>query len=94
MQLVRLFLRGTSSAFQEDGIGNLEDLRRLVLIDEKCGDLKVVVDCGERTRNISQQTFRKPTDAHSETHTIGESVCSVSMWNIVNHLGKHDFACG
>ena len=25
------------------------------------------------------QTFRKPTDAHSETHTIGESVFSVSM---------------
>ena len=67
MQLVRLFLRATSSTFQEDGIGNLEDLRRLVLINEKCEDLKVVVDCGERTRNINQkkmadisQTYRCP----------------------------------
>ena len=26
----------------------------LVLINEKCGNPRVVVDCGERTRNIDQ----------------------------------------
>ena len=27
-----------------DGIGNLVDFSRLILIDEECGNLKVVVD--------------------------------------------------
>ena len=34
-------------------IGNLEDL--LVLINEECGNSKVVVDSGELTRNINQK---------------------------------------
>ena len=29
-----------------DGIGNLVDLPSLMFIDEECGNLKVVVDCG------------------------------------------------
>ena len=29
-----------------DGIGNLMDLPKLMLIDEECGNLKVVVDGG------------------------------------------------
>ena len=41
-----------------DGIRNLEDLRKLVLIDEEYGNLEVVVDGGERTRNINQK--KKP----------------------------------
>ena len=38
-----------------DDIGNLDDSPRLVLIDEECGNLIVVNDGGELTRNISQK---------------------------------------
>ena len=37
---------------------DLEDLLRLVLINEECGNPKVVTNGGELTRNISQK--RKP----------------------------------
>ena len=50
-----------------DDIGNLEDLLRIVLIHEECGNLKVFVDGGELTRNINKQkkpgvlqTYRSP----------------------------------
>ena len=33
------------------GIGKLVDLPRLMFIDEECGNLKIVVDGGELTRN-------------------------------------------
>ena len=36
-----------------DDTGNLENLLRVVFIDEECGNLKVVNDGGELTRNIS-----------------------------------------
>ena len=26
-------------------------------------------------------------------NAVGESVSSVTMWNIVNQLGKHEFSC-
>ena len=38
-----------------DGIGNLVDLPRLMFIDEECGNLKVVVDGGEQTRNNNKK---------------------------------------
>ena len=41
-----------------DDIGNLEDSPRLGFIDEECGNLKVVNDGGELTRNINQK--KKP----------------------------------
>ena len=42
-----------------DGIGNLEDLPRLIFIDEELGNLKVVVDGGEQlTRNITNEVRR------------------------------------
>ena len=34
-----------------DGIGNVVDLSRLMFIDEECGNLQVVFDDGELTRN-------------------------------------------
>ena len=34
-----------------NGIGNLENLPRLMFINEECGNLKVVVVVGELTRN-------------------------------------------
>ena len=42
-----------------DDIVNLEDLLRLMLINEECGNPKVVVGGGELTRNINQ---KKKTD--------------------------------
>ena len=41
-----------------DGIGNLEDLLRLVFISEECWNPKAVVDGGELARNINQK--KKP----------------------------------
>ena len=38
-----------------DDVGNLEDLLRIVIIHEKCGNLKVFVDGGELTRNINKK---------------------------------------
>ena len=35
--------------------GNLKDFPRLVLIDEECGNLKLINDNGEFTRNINQK---------------------------------------
>ena len=48
-------------------IGNLEDLLRVVLINESCGNLKGVIDGGQLTRNINQKkkTFYKPIDDRS-----------------------------
>ena len=36
-----------------DGIGNL-NLPRLTFIDEECGNLKVVVDCGKLTNSTNR----------------------------------------
>ena len=38
-----------------DGIENLENLPRFLLIDEECGNLKIVNDDEELTRNINQK---------------------------------------
>ena len=38
-----------------DDIGNLEDLLRLMIIHEECGNLKVFVDGGEFPRNINKR---------------------------------------
>ena len=38
-----------------DGIGNLEGLSRLGFIDEKCGNIKTLVDGVELTRNINKK---------------------------------------
>ena len=50
-----------------DDIGNLEDLLRIVSIQEQCGNLKVFVDDGKLTRNINKgkkpgvvQSYRCP----------------------------------
>ena len=50
-----------------DDNGNLEDLLRVVFIDEECRNLKVVIDSGKLIRNINQKkkshvlrAFRSP----------------------------------
>ena len=40
------------------------------------------------------QSFYKPVDVHSVTNAKGGIVSSISMWNIVNQLGKHNISCG
>ena len=78
----------------KDDIGNLEDL--LVFINEKCLNPNVVVDSGELSRNVNQRSeaFYKPVDVHSVTNAIGESISSVSTWNIVNQLVSMIFLVG
>ena len=40
------------------------------------------------------QTFYKPIDVHPMENIVGESISSITIWNIVNQVGKHDFSCG
>ena len=61
------------------------------------GNLKVVVNHGERTRILTKkrnQTFYKAIDVHSVKIVLGESISSISMWNTMNRLGKHNFYFG
>ena len=41
-----------------------------------------------------RQTFCKPADVHFVTNSIGESITSISIWNIVNQFGRYDFSFG
>ena len=50
-------------------------------------------DGGELNRNINQKKrsgVYNSLDVHYVTSPAGESISSVTMWNIVNQLGKHD----
>ena len=47
-----------------DGIGNLVDLHRQMIIDEDCGNLKVVVDSGELTRNDNRKKSSEVLQAY------------------------------
>ena len=40
------------------------------------------------------RTFYKPADVQSVTNVVDEIISSISIWIIVNQLGKHDFSCG
>ena len=83
--------------FDIDGIENLEGFPRLVFVNEECGNLKVVNDGGELTGYINQEKksdiSQQPVDVHSVTN-VGESISSISMYNIVNQLGKRNFSYG
>ena len=68
-------------------IGNLEDLLRVVFIDEECGNLKVVIEI----LTINQ---KNKSDVLRDKCAVSEGISSMSKWNIVNRLGKHDFSCG
>ena len=71
-----------------DDTGHLEDLPRFVFIDKERKNL-IVVNDGENLLKIL--TKRRSLDV---TNAVGESISSVTMWNIVNQLGKHEFSCG
>ena len=44
-----------------------------------------------KTKRRSQAFHNSVTNV---TNAVSESISSVTMWNIVNQLGKHDFSCG
>ena len=79
-----------------DDIGNLKDSPRLVFIDEECEIIVVVNDCGELTRNIDQKkkqdVLQQSIHVHYLINAVDECISSITMWNIVNQLGKHDFS--
>ena len=52
-------------------IGNLEDLLRVVFIDEECGNLKVVIEI----LTINQ---KKKSDVLRDKCASGEGICSIS----------------
>ena len=64
----------------------LEILPRFVFLDEEIGNLVVVNDDGELTRDIDQKkksdVLQQPIDVYSVTNVVGESIYSVTMWNI------------
>ena len=55
-------------AIDIDGIGNLVDLPRLMFINEKCRNLKVVVDSGWFTRNNNRK--RKSRSSYPEVSLV------------------------
>ena len=62
------------------GIGNFVDLPRLMFVDEKCGNLKVVVDGGKfAINNNRNKKFYKPIDVHSVTNPIDEIEVSMAF---------------
>ena len=70
---------------EKDDIGNLEDLLGVVPIDEECGNLKVVIETISINQNKKSAVLR-------DKWASVEGISSISKWNIVNQLGKHDFS--
>ena len=53
-----------------------------MLINEECGNCKVVVDGGELTRayiNQKNKMFYEPVDVYSVTNAIAESISSIRI---------------
>ena len=50
-----VIIEGELDYIDIDDVGKLEDLLRAVFNDEACGNLKVVIDHQELTRNINQK---------------------------------------
>ena len=74
-----------------DDIGNLEDLLRVVFVDEECGNLKAVVESLKETLTKRRsQAFYRYIDLHSATNAVDEDISSISKWNIVKQLGKFE----
>ena len=51
-----------------------------MFIDEKCENVKVVIDGGESTKNINQkkrQAFYKPIDLQSLANTADDGISSI-----------------
>ena len=80
-----------------DDSGKLEDLLKIVPVNKECGNPKVF-DGGELTKSIIKKKKQDVLQAcrclHSVTNAKDESISSISIWNIVNQLGKYNFCCG
>ena len=61
-----------------DDIGNIEDSRKLVFIDEECGNLIVVHINQKKKLDVLQSLI----GVHSANDVVSESIYSVAMWNI------------
>ena len=63
-----------------DDIRNLEDLLRMVLIHEECGNLKVSLTVESSLEILTKkrsQGFYKLTDVHSVINVIRKSISSI-----------------
>ena len=87
----RLHSQKVVIGFDIDDIGNLEDLLRIVFIDEECGNLKAVMESLlETLTKRRSQTFYRHIDLHSATNAVDEDISSISKWNIVKQLSKFE----
>ena len=68
-----------------DGIGNLMDLPRLMFIDEKCGNLKIVFVGEQLTGNNNRKRRSEFLQANR---------CSLCDKCYIRDWGKYDFSCG
>ena len=68
-----------------------------MFVDEECENLIVANNVGEVARNINQKNksdvLHYSIDLHYLKNAVGERISLITMWNIVNQLGKHDFFC-
>ena len=66
-----------------------------MFINEECENLKVVVESLVEIINKRRSgKFYRDIDLHSVANAVDEVISSISKWNIVNQLGRHDFPCG
>ena len=66
-----------------------------MFINEECENLKVVVESLVEIINKRRSSkFYRDIDLHSVANAVDEVISSISKWNIVNQLGRHDFPCG
>ena len=53
-----------------------------MFIDEECGNLIVANNGGEISSKEARRLTIAYIDVHAVTNVIGESICSVTLWNI------------
>ena len=63
-----------------------------VFINEECGNLKLAMML-ESLLEILTKRRSQTFDVHAVTN-VGEIISSITMYNIVNQLGKYYFSCG
>ena len=79
------------------GICTLEDLPRLVFINEKCGNLKVVAGDEELFVSIKKKKKADVLQAYRLSlcdKCYRQDCFLISMWNIANPSGKPYCSCG
>ena len=67
-----------------------------MIVKEELDGIDINDSGGELARNINKKkksgVLQAYIDVHSMTNGIGD-ISSISMWNIVNQLGKYDLLC-